>query len=138
MLQHLRASWRGERADLDRLLRRYYVACCRRIWKLLPMDESRRCVETVERHLVGDATDEDLRKAEWHAEGAAVIFKEGFEDLERRNPGPPARFEGARSTPQNGVTFSSPENRSRLHQRHSSMEHIYRTRRFGRGCSFAA
>jgi hypothetical protein len=82
MLRHLRASWRGELASLDRLLRRYYLACCRRIWKLLPMDESRRGVEVAEHHLAGDATDEELRKAEWHAEGAAVLFQEGFEDFE--------------------------------------------------------
>ena len=82
MLGHLRASWRGERAILDRLLRRYYLACCRRIWKLLPMDESRRGVEVAEHHLTGNATDEELRKAVWHAEGVAVLFLDGFEDLE--------------------------------------------------------
>ena len=82
MLRHLRASWRGDQASLDRLLRRYYLACCRRIWKLLPMDESRRGVEVAEHHLAGDATDEELRKAEWHAEGAVVLFQEGFEGFE--------------------------------------------------------
>jgi hypothetical protein len=81
MLSRLRASWQGKPGELDRLLRRYYVSCCRRIWDLLPMEESRRCVEVAERHLKGDATDAQLRAAEYHAEGAAPLFLDGFEDL---------------------------------------------------------
>jgi hypothetical protein len=52
------------------------------------MDESRRCVEVAERHLDGAATDQELRKAEWHAEGVAVLILDGFEEFE---PGKVAR-----------------------------------------------
>jgi hypothetical protein len=78
MLKHLRDSWRGDRANLDRRLRRYYLSCCRRIWKLLPLEESRNCVEVAEQHLLGGATDNELKAAEWLAEGAAVLFQDGF------------------------------------------------------------
>jgi hypothetical protein len=82
ILKDLRESWRDDQASLDRWLQRYYLSCCRRIWKLLPMGESRSAVDVAERHLNGDATDEELGKAEWHAEGAALLRQRGFEDFQ--------------------------------------------------------
>jgi hypothetical protein len=58
-------------AILERRLHRYYLASCRAIWKLLPQEESRRGVEVAERYLMGKATDQEFRKAEYEAEGAA-------------------------------------------------------------------
>src|SRR5262249_44342168 len=34
--------------ELSRALHRFYLACCRRIWKLLPQEESRDAVELAE------------------------------------------------------------------------------------------
>jgi hypothetical protein len=78
MLEALRATWRGAEADLVRLTHRYLLACCRAIWKLLPMEASRRGVEVAERYIEGRATREEFGLAEWEAEGAA-FFLEPFE-----------------------------------------------------------
>ena len=83
MLRHLRSSWRGDEAELERLLHRYYLACCRRLWKLLPLEESRRCVEVAERFLDGQATASELSAAEYDAEGAAFLFERWAEVGER-------------------------------------------------------
>jgi hypothetical protein len=40
----------------DYRLRRFYLACCRRIWRLLPPDAIRLGLEAAERHLEGTAT----------------------------------------------------------------------------------
>lgn len=74
MLRWFRQEWSGEEADLDRLLYRYCLACCRRIWRLLPQEESRSGVEVAERFLNGLATRDELRRAEWLAEAAAFTF----------------------------------------------------------------
>ncbi|MEW6126851.1 MAG: hypothetical protein AB1757_07410 [Acidobacteriota bacterium] len=71
MLKTLRVNWRGSEAQLERKLHRYYLACCRAIWRLLPQEESRRGIEVAERYVDGLATDEELNKADWHVEGAA-------------------------------------------------------------------
>jgi hypothetical protein len=78
MLGALRDGWRGEEADLVRLTHRYLLACCRAIWVLLPLEESRRGVEVAERYIDGQATREEFGTAEWDAEGAA-FFLELFE-----------------------------------------------------------
>jgi hypothetical protein len=78
MLKALRASWRGDETELVRLTHRYLLACCRAIWKLLPMEASRSGVEVAERYIEGRATREEFFRAEWDAEGAA-FFLEPFE-----------------------------------------------------------
>ncbi len=74
MLRWFRQEWRGETADLDSLLHRYCLACCRRIWRLLPRDESRNGIEVAERLADGRATRDEYARAEWLAEGAALMF----------------------------------------------------------------
>lgn len=44
---------------------------CRQIWDLLYDDGSRAAVEVAERFADGQATDQDLKDADWHAEPAA-------------------------------------------------------------------
>ena len=78
MLRALRATWWGEEAELVRLTHRYLLACCRAIWKLLPMEASRRGIEVTERYIEGQATREEFGLAGWQAEGAA-FFLEPFE-----------------------------------------------------------
>ena len=79
MLRWFRQEWSGEEADLDRILQRYCLACCRRIWRLLPQEESRAGVEVAERFIDELATREDLGRAEWLAEGAAFKIDQDSE-----------------------------------------------------------
>ena len=74
MLKAVRGKWRDQQAR-DRRLRRYLIACGRTLWPLLPQDDSRRGVETAERHLDGEASDEERNKVEWDAEGAAFAIE---------------------------------------------------------------
>ena len=74
MLRWFRQEWRGEEANLDRLLRRYCLACARRIWPLLPLARSRLAVEIAERYLDGLATREEFGRADHAAEDAAFAF----------------------------------------------------------------
>lgn len=76
---------KGDTADLDRALHRFYLACCRGIWKLLPQEESRRGVEMAEQWLVGAVSDEELSKYNWHVEGAAfcIDYNTAPADIER-------------------------------------------------------
>jgi hypothetical protein len=71
MLEALWDAHGGEEAALVPQLHRYFVACCRRIWRLLPQQGSRRGIEVAERYLAGAATDEELSAVNWDAEGAA-------------------------------------------------------------------
>ena len=58
MLEFLRSRAR------DRKLRLFAVACCRRIWHLLPGEQYRTLVEVAERHANGLASDEERAAAE--------------------------------------------------------------------------
>jgi hypothetical protein len=71
LIKVLRQVYRADRKYFERQMHRYYLACCRAIWKLLPQDASRQGVEVAERYLRGQATDEELREVDWHVEGAA-------------------------------------------------------------------
>ncbi len=55
-------------------MHRYLVACCRRIWKLLPQEGNRRGIEVAECYLTGWATDTELQRVSWGSEGAAFII----------------------------------------------------------------
>ncbi|WZO98300.1 hypothetical protein EP7_005360 [Isosphaeraceae bacterium EP7] len=79
MLKWFRQKWSGEEADLDRILQRYCLACCRRIWRLLPQEASRAGVEVAERFVDGLATRAELGQAEWLAEGAAFKIDQALE-----------------------------------------------------------
>ncbi len=74
MLEVIRTRWRGDEDELDQMTHRYLLMCCRAIWKLLPLDASRRGIEVAERYIEGQATDEELRRASYHAEGAAFYL----------------------------------------------------------------
>jgi hypothetical protein len=71
MLEALWEASGGDEVVLVPMLHRYFVACCRRIWRLLPQEASRRGIEVAERYLAGKATDEELSEVNWHVEGAA-------------------------------------------------------------------
>lgn len=60
--------------NLDRNLRQYYLESCRRLWPVIPREESRRGVEIAERHLRGEASEQELNDAEYAAESAAFLF----------------------------------------------------------------
>lgn len=64
----------GEHDERVRLIHRYLLACCRRLWPILPAGgDLRRSVETAERWLDGEATLEEVGEASWSAE-AEYIF----------------------------------------------------------------
>lgn len=79
MLRWFCQQWTGDPADLARLLARYYLACCRRIWPLLPQPESRAAVEVGEQVLDGRVTPKHYLDAERAAEGAAINLQFGCE-----------------------------------------------------------
>ena len=58
MLEWLRSIMSDE--VFDHRLRRYYLACCRRIWTLLPPDAIRLGLEAAERHLESTTTPRDV------------------------------------------------------------------------------
>ena len=62
MLTALRSTWSGSEAELDLQLHRYLLACCKRIWRLLPGDAIRMAIETAERYLDGQATASDFHQ----------------------------------------------------------------------------
>jgi hypothetical protein len=85
MLEALWESSGGDEATLVPMLHRYFVACCRRIWRLLPQEGSRRGIEVAERYLAGGATDEELSEVNWDVEGAAfnIDYSRQPEAIER-------------------------------------------------------
>src|SRR4051812_39553603 len=75
MLKALRAHWRAEEAEFERLVQRYLLACCRAIRRLLPIEGSRNGVEVAERHIDRGVSREEWFEANWHAEGAAMTLE---------------------------------------------------------------
>jgi hypothetical protein len=71
MITALRELRKDQVADLERQLHRYYLACCRAIWKLLPQEASRNGVVVAEQRLAGGVSDDEFHRAEYHCEGAA-------------------------------------------------------------------
>jgi hypothetical protein len=59
----------GPRAS-DRKHRPHLCAGCRQMWHMLYDDGSRMAVEVAERYADGNATERDLKDADWHAEPA--------------------------------------------------------------------
>lgn len=89
MLLWFRRSWLGNRSDRDRLTQRYFLACCRKIWRLLPDEYSRRAIKVAERHNVGRATRKEWRDAVREAEAGWIYFQEvktGLSLAEEENP----------------------------------------------------
>jgi hypothetical protein len=71
MIEALRELRKDDPAGLELELQRYYLACCRAIWRLLPQEASRNGVVVAERRLTGEVTDEEFHRAEYECEGAA-------------------------------------------------------------------
>lgn len=85
MLRWFRQVWKGSQDTLNRLIRRYLLACCRRIEPLIPQWKSLMALEVGARELEGHATRRDLGDAEWIAEGAAfqLDFEKETEEVAR-------------------------------------------------------
>lgn len=71
MLEALWQLYGADEASLLPKLHRYLLACCRRIWCLLPDENSRLGVRVAERYLAGRGDTVELRRACWHCEGGA-------------------------------------------------------------------
>jgi hypothetical protein len=74
MLETLWEAARNDDAVLVPALHRYFLKCCRRIWRLLPQPESRLGVEIGEQFLAGLVSDKELYKINWYVEGAAFTI----------------------------------------------------------------
>ncbi|WP_165067883.1 hypothetical protein [Paludisphaera rhizosphaerae] len=82
MLRWYRQDWKGSQDNLNRLIRRYLLACCRRIELLLPYWESLMTLEVGAWELEGNADDINLGNAQYIAEGAAFHIDFGKETEE--------------------------------------------------------
>ena len=72
--QHRTMRWQIK----QRKQRLFSVACCRRIWPLIPIEEGRRCVEVAERFADNQATSEELAAAE--ARASAIWLEDAADD----------------------------------------------------------
>jgi hypothetical protein len=81
----VRNNWQGCPDELERRLHHYYLLCCRRIWRLLPQQESRRGVELAEQYLADGISGEELMHANYYVEGAAfnIDYNSEPENIER-------------------------------------------------------
>ncbi len=66
MLDYLHARPENQPVNLERKLRLLACACCRRVWRWLPDERSRRAVETAERYADGLVSTKELEIA-WEA-----------------------------------------------------------------------
>ncbi|NEO88689.1 MAG: hypothetical protein F6J87_31350 [Spirulina sp. SIO3F2] len=69
----------------DTQLHHFYLACCRKIWKLLPAPGSQEGVEMAEQWLRGHVTNLELNACNWDVEGAAfsIDYQTSTEELEQ-------------------------------------------------------
>ncbi len=81
----IRLLWKRleDKREIERKLHRFYLACARRLFPLLPQLESRESVALGEKYLAGSASLEELREYDWHSEAAVFIieYDEGSEDV---------------------------------------------------------
>src|SRR5262249_13852740 len=82
MITALPALYADDLPLFKRMLHRYYLACCRAIWKLLPDEHSRNSVAVAERYLEGQADDADMGDADWYSEGAAFGIEYREDEVE--------------------------------------------------------
>ena len=82
-LNEFRSRWAGTDADFERRLHRYLLACCRMIWDILPQEGSRQGIAVAERYHDGLVSLKELRRADYHAEGAAfqIDYSPDSEDV---------------------------------------------------------
>ncbi|MEN7344377.1 MAG: hypothetical protein AAAFM81_15605 [Pseudomonadota bacterium] len=59
---------------------KYLLACCRRIWPLIPESGSRMGVEAGEKYCRGEISWKEARETDWHSEGSAFIFAYNEDD----------------------------------------------------------
>jgi hypothetical protein len=71
MIEELRRVQADDVARLEWQLHRYYLACGRAIWPLLPQEASRRGIIYGERYLTGAVSAEKLSEVEYFVEAAA-------------------------------------------------------------------
>jgi hypothetical protein len=55
-------------------IQKYLLACCRRIWPLIPDSGSRRGVAAGEKYCRGEFTWEGVQEADWYSEASAFLF----------------------------------------------------------------
>lgn len=70
-LDKLHDDWQEGEEAWRIFLQRYFLACARAIWKLLPDEMSRRGIEVTEQFLLGLATPDDMSRADYESEAAA-------------------------------------------------------------------
>jgi hypothetical protein len=89
MLRHLRQHARISRTPGgSRCLRLFAVACCRRVWPLLPEERSRAAVETAERYADGRASRAELAAACEAAREVERIAEHQMQHIREGNPLP--------------------------------------------------
>lgn len=72
-------------STFETAMHRFYVACCRRIWCLLPDQETQKGVQVAEQWLDGYASDIELNARDYYVEGAAfgIDYNSSPDELKR-------------------------------------------------------